>query len=416
MTSKIGISILGVTGSIGQSTLDVVSLHSDKYEVVAISANRNVDKMISICQKHKPKLVAMADEQSALEFKDKIAKENLNCEVVSGVNGLCEVAVHKDAECVMAAIVGAAGLIPTYEAVKARKKVLLANKEALVMSGNIFIEEVYNTGAVLLPIDSEHNAIFQCLPEKSYSDINGCGVNNIWLTASGGPFFSKPDLDFSTVTPEQAVSHPNWSMGRKISVDSATMMNKGLEVIEASWLFNASYKDIKVVVHPQSIIHSMVSYNDGSVIAQMGNPDMRIPIANALAFPERIDSGVKQLDLYSMADLEFIEPDLDRFPCLSLAFDALMTGGSMPATLNAANEIAVESFLNNEISFDAIPKIISKAMKESAVVTFKSINEVMAHDKESRVIATDIKDAIMVSSSKTKKEARKEASNEKRCN
>ncbi len=358
----IGISILGATGSIGSSTLDVVSQHPDKYKVVGLSANSNSQKMLELIEKYQPQCAAMADEKAALELSKHVAEKKLNCEVLSGVNGVCEVARLNEAAYVMASIVGAAGLEPTLEAVRLGKRVLLANKESLVMSGELFMQEVANSGAELLPIDSEHNAIFQALGENYGKSLNEAGVEKIILTASGGPFFKDKDRDLSVITPEQAVAHPNWSMGKKISVDSASMMNKGLEVIEACWLFDAKPTEVEVVVHPQSVIHSMVEYVDGSVLAQLGNPDMRTPIANAMAWPKRISVGVKRLNMFEIGRLDFYMPDMERFPCLQLAFDAVTEGGTMPAVLNAANEVAVAGFLDDKIKFTQIQKVISDTM------------------------------------------------------
>ena len=360
----IGISVLGATGSIGSSTLDVVSQHPDKYKVIGLSANSNSQKMLELIEKYQPQCVAMADEAAAQELSKKVTQKKLNCEVLSGVNGVCEVARLNDASYVMASIVGAAGLEPTLEAVRLGKRVLLANKESLVMSGELFMQEVANSGAELLPIDSEHNAIFQALGENYGKSLSEAGVQKIILTASGGPFFKDKDRDLSVITPEQAVAHPNWSMGKKISVDSASMMNKGLEVIEACWLFDAKPTEVDVVVHPQSVIHSMVEYVDGSVLAQLGNPDMRTPIANAMAWPERICAGVKRLNMFEVGRLDFYPPDMERFPCLQLAFDAVTEGGTMPAVLNAANEIAVASFLGGKIKFTEIQLVISETMEK----------------------------------------------------
>ena len=360
----IGISVLGATGSIGSSTLDVVSQHPDKYKVIGLSANSNSQKMLELIEKYQPQCVAMADEAAAQELSKKATQKKLNCEVLSGVNGVCEVARLNDASYVMASIVGAAGLEPTLEAVRLGKRVLLANKESLVMSGELFMQEVANSGAELLPIDSEHNAIFQALGENYGKSLSEAGVQKIILTASGGPFFKDKDRDLSVITPEQAVAHPNWSMGKKISVDSASMMNKGLEVIEACWLFDAKPTEVDVVVHPQSVIHSMVEYVDGSVLAQLGNPDMRTPIANAMAWPERICAGVKRLNMFEVGRLDFYPPDMERFPCLQLAFDAVTEGGTMPAVLNAANEIAVANFLGGKIKFTEIQLVISETMEK----------------------------------------------------
>ncbi|WP_303904091.1 1-deoxy-D-xylulose-5-phosphate reductoisomerase [Thiohalomonas denitrificans] len=354
----IGVTVLGATGSIGMSTLDVLSRHPNRYRVVALTANSRVDRLVEQCVAFRPRYAAMVDETAAEQLAVLLRELAPEVEVLAGQKGLETVAALDEAEVVMAAIVGAAGLRPSLAAARAGKRILLANKEALVMSGALFMEEVRRNGAELLPIDSEHNAIFQCMPHDFARGLDKVGINRILLTASGGPFRNLPLSELGQVTPEQAVAHPNWSMGRKISVDSATMMNKGLEVIEACWLFGTRTDRIQVVLHPQSIIHSMVSYIDGSVIAQMGNPDMRTPIAHALAWPERIRSGVESLDVFQVARLDFEPPDLQRFPCLRLAGEAMDAGGTCPAVLNAANEIAVAAFLEGSIPFTAIPQSI----------------------------------------------------------
>ena len=330
-----GITILGATGSIGISTLDVVERHPDRFRIVALTANAQVDRLFSLCAKYKPAYAVMADNELAKELKSRLENEGLSIKVLSGVEGLEEVAGLPEVDYVMAAIVGAAGLRPTLAAAKTGKRVLLANKEALVMSGRLFMKEIKVNNAELLPIDSEHNAVFQCMPAGSPNSSSRHGVQRILLTASGGPFRNTSIKELSAVTPEQACAHPNWSMGRKISVDSATMMNKGLEVIEARWLFDTHVDSIDVVIHPQSIIHSMVQYNDGSVLAQLGNPDMRTPIAHALAWPERIESGVEPLDMFAVQRLDFEKPDLEHFPCLKLAMNAANEGGTAPAVISA---------------------------------------------------------------------------------
>ncbi len=357
-----GVSILGSTGSIGKSTLDVLARHPDRYRVVALSANTDVQGLLQQCLDFQPRLVAMADAGSAAQLEALLKEQAPDIQVLAGEEGLNAVACHADADAVMAAIVGAAGLLPILAAVEAGKRILLANKEALVVAGGLFMEAVERNKVWVLPIDSEHNAVFQCLPENYARDMDRQGVKRILLTASGGPFRTLEREALERVTPEQACAHPNWDMGRKISVDSATMMNKGLEVIEAHWLFDAAPERIKVVVHPQSVIHSMVEYVDGSVLAQLGNPDMRTPIAHALAWPERIASGVDSLNLFDVAHLDFEEPDLARFPCLALAFRAIEEGCSMPAILNAANEVAVAAFLSERCSFLQIPQIIEETM------------------------------------------------------
>jgi 1-deoxy-D-xylulose-5-phosphate reductoisomerase len=382
-----GISILGSTGSIGKSTLDVLARHGDRYSVVALCANSDVQGMRQQCLKFRPQLVAMADPDSASQLAGLLAAEAPEIQVLAGDEGLEAVATHKDAEQVMAAIVGAAGLLPILAAVEAGKRILLANKEALVVAGGLFMEAVHRNRVQVLPIDSEHNAVFQCLPDGYAQDMENKGVKRILLTASGGPFRHMRQEELQEVTPEQACAHPNWDMGRKISVDSATMMNKGLEVIEAHWLFGAAPEKIQVVVHPQSVIHSMVEYVDGSVLAQLGNPDMRTPIAHALAWPERIASGVDSLDLFQVAHLDFEAPDLERFPCLALAFRAIREGGSMPTILNAANEVAVAAFLEGRTGFVQIPQIIEATMDVLQAEPADSLDILLAADKQARETA-----------------------------
>ncbi len=389
----IGVSVLGSTGSIGRSTLDVLARHRDRYRVVALAANRDVEGMLCQCLEHRPELAAMADVQSAQRLREALGREGAGIEVVAGDEGLAQVAAHPGAQQVMAAIVGAAGLQPTLAAVRAGKRILLANKEALVVAGALFMEEVRRAGVEVLPIDSEHNAIFQCLPPGDGS-LDERGVLRILLTASGGPFRTLPEEALETVTPEQACAHPNWDMGRKISVDSATLMNKGLEVIEAHWLFGARPDQIQVVVHPQSVIHSLVQYVDGSVLAQLGNPDMRTPIAHALAWPARIESGVAPLDLFEVARLDFEAPDTRRFPCLALAFRAIETGGTLPAVLNAANEVAVEAFLAERIGFPHIPRIIEAVMERTTVLPADELETLMEADREARALARELVDGF----------------------
>lgn len=385
-----GIAILGATGSIGVSTLDVISRHPERYNVVALTANKSADHLFEQCLKFKPEFAVLLDKHAAERFSDLLKDSNLNTALLTGDNALQEVAALDQVDYVMAAIVGAAGLLPTIAAAKAGKRILLANKEALVMSGKIFLDEVKKYGAELLPIDSEHNAIFQCMPEDFASGLNERGVTGILLTASGGPFRDMPLEQLADVTPEQACAHPNWDMGRKISVDSATMMNKGLEVIEACWLFHTTPDLIQVVLHPQSVIHSMVQYSDGSVLAQLGNPDMRTPIAYSLAWPERITSGVESLDLFDIARLDFQKADVKRFPCLQLAYDAMEQGGTAPAILNAANEIAVESFLNNELSFNRIAEVIETTLSRCDISSATSLDDILAADSMARIIASKI--------------------------
>jgi len=381
------LTVLGSTGSIGTSTLDVVARHPEKYQVVALTACSQDELLFEQCQRFKPRYAVLLDEAAAARLTQRIAAAGLMVQVLCGEQALEQVASLPEVDAVMAAIVGAAGLRPSLAAARAGKKILLANKEALVMAGRIFMDAVRNNGATLLPIDSEHNAIFQALPRDYAGDMAASGVSKILLTASGGPFRDTPLSELQQVTPEQACAHPNWVMGRKISVDSASMMNKGLEVIEAHWLFNALADDIQVVVHPQSVIHSMVQYVDGTVLAQMGNPDMRTPIAHALAYPLRIDAGVAPLDLFKVATLNFVAPDFERFPCLALAFQALRTGGTAPAILNAANEVAVDAFLNRKISFLDIPRLISDVLAAQASVAADTLDDVLLADAQARVAA-----------------------------
>jgi 1-deoxy-D-xylulose-5-phosphate reductoisomerase len=379
------ITILGATGSIGVSTLDVLARHPEKYAVYALTAHSKVDELAAQCLQFRPQRAVVGSIDAAERLHTILRSHGSRCAVSYGESALCEVAAEADT--VMAAIVGAAGLAPTLAAARAGRKILLANKEALVLSGQLFMDTVLRHGATLLPIDSEHNAIFQSLPLAYARSPAGAGVAKVVLTASGGPFLKRSVESLEDVTPDEACKHPNWSMGRKISVDSATMMNKGLEVIEAHWLFGASADQIEVVIHPQSVIHSMVSYVDGSVLAQLGNPDMRTPIAHALAFPERIESGVAQLDLTTMAALQFEKPDYQRFPCLALAFDALRAGGTAPSLLNAANEVAVEAFLARRIGFRDIDRVIARVMDENAHGAADSIEAVMAQDGVARAAA-----------------------------
>jgi 1-deoxy-D-xylulose-5-phosphate reductoisomerase len=378
------ITILGSTGSIGTSTLDVVARHPDKFSIVALTANSHVDLLFRQCQQFKPRYAVLLDEAAAIQLRQRVREAGLSTEVLSGVAALEQVVVLPEVDAVMAAIVGAAGLRPTLAAAHAGKKILLANKETLVMAGNVFMDAVRASGSTLLPIDSEHNAIFQALPRGYNGDLAANGVRRILLTASGGPFRNIPLGELHNVTPEQACAHPNWVMGRKISVDSASMMNKGLEVIEAHWLFNASADDIQVVIHPQSVIHSLVEYVDGSLLAQLGNPDMRTPIAYGLAYPERIDAGVAPLDLFKVATLNFVAPDFERFPCLALAYQALRAAGTAPAVLNAANEVAVAAFLDKQISFLSIPRVIEAVLDALPVSTVGCLDDVLGADAEAR--------------------------------
>jgi 1-deoxy-D-xylulose-5-phosphate reductoisomerase len=378
------LTVLGSTGSIGTSTLDVVARHPDRFRIIALTANSQVDLLLRQCVQFKPRYAVLLEETAAAELRRKLRESGLNTEVLCGVDALEQVSVLPEVDTVMASIVGAAGLRPTLAAARAGKKILLANKETLVMAGNVFMDAVRASGSVLLPIDSEHNAIYQAMPHNYDGDLARNGVRRILLTASGGPFRNTPLSELRYVTPEQACTHPNWSMGRKISVDSASMMNKGLEVIEAHWLFNAGADDIQVVVHPQSVIHSLVEYVDGSVLAQLGNPDMRIPIAYGLAYPERIDSGVAALDLFKVATMNFAAPDFERFPCLGLAYQALRAAGTAPAVLNAANEEAVAAFLDGKISFLSIPRIIEAVLNMLPVKTVRSLDDVLDADTEAR--------------------------------
>lgn len=381
MTKPIkALTILGSTGSIGMSTLDVVQRHPERFKVFALTAHCKVDTMLAQCLAYKPRYAVMLNEQAAEQLAHRLKAAESETEVLAGQEALAQVAAHPATDYVMAAIVGAAGLLPSLAAARAGKRVLLANKEALVMSGQLFMDAIRTSKAELLPIDSEHNAIFQCLPSQGGKQ----GVERILLTASGGPFRQRPLADLYTVTPEQAVAHPNWSMGQKISVDSATLMNKGLEVIEASWLFASSLEQIEVVVHPQSTVHSMVAYTDGSVLAQLGNPDMRTPIAYALAWPERLESGVAPLDLVAIARLDFEKPDLTRFPCLSLAYEAHARGGFATIALNAANEMAVQAFLERRIGFMDIPRLIRDVMKLADAGTPVQLEDMIIQDQVSR--------------------------------
>jgi len=381
------LTILGATGSIGVSTLDVVARHPDRYRVFALTGQTRVDLLATQCAQFHPEVAVVGSAEAAAQLQALIKRDGLGTEVLFGEQALCEVASSASCDTVMAAIVGAAGLRPSLAAAHAGKKLLLANKEALVISGQLFMDAVASSGAVLLPIDSEHNAIFQCLPIGYQRVPPQHGIRKILLTASGGPFLDRDLASFDSITPEQAVAHPNWSMGRKISVDSATMMNKGLEVIEAHWLFGASAAQIEVVIHPQSVIHSMVAYADGSVLAQLGNPDMRTPIAHALAYPERIDSGVDAIDLARIGQLDFRKPDFLRFPCLQLAFDVLQSGGCAPAVLNAANEIAVQAFLDGRIGFSRIAQVIAETLHRVPSAAVDTLDSLLAQDQVARAQA-----------------------------
>ena len=382
--SRTWITVLGATGSIGASTLDVVARHAERYAVFALTGFSRMVELEAQCLQHQPRYAVVADAQQAQALQLSLRQAGSATEVLYGSDALAQVAADPQVEVVMAAIVGAAGLRPTLAAVEAGKRVLLANKEALVMSGALFMQAVRASGAVLLPIDSEHNAIFQCMPPDYQRGLSRVGVRRILLTASGGPFRDMGAEDISRVTPDQACAHPNWSMGQKISVDSASMMNKGLELIEACWLFDARPDQVEVVVHPQSVIHSLVDYVDGSVIAQLGNPDMRTPIAHALAWPERMDSGVSPLDLLATGRLDFRAPDLRLFPCLNLARQAAEAGGTACAQLNAANEVAVASFLAGRIGFTDIPVIIDEVLNRMAPEPVEDLHHIMAADAQAR--------------------------------
>lgn len=387
------LTVLGSTGSIGVSTLDVVRRHPGCFRVVALCAHRQIDLLFEQCREFSPRYAVLGDAELAASLKSRLVAAGLDTEVYHGVAALERMASLPEVDAVMAAIVGAAGLRPTLSAARAGKRILLANKEALVMAGPLFMRTVREHGAVLLPIDSEHNAIFQSLPDGFERDcstpLTERGIRRLLLTASGGPFRQFTPTQLSSVTPEQAVAHPNWVMGRKISVDSATMMNKGLEVIEAHWLFGMPADRIDVVIHPQSVIHSMVEYADGSVIAQLGNPDMRTPIAHAMAYPERIEAGVGSLDLFRIGHLDFEAPDTDRFPCLALAFRALRAGESAPATLNAANEVAVQAFLDGDLAFTGIARLVEAALDTLPPVPLRTLDDVHAADASAREFAAD---------------------------
>lgn len=385
------VSILGATGSIGKSTLDVLLKHPELFSVYALTANNNVEVLLQMAQLCSPEYVVIADPKQFKQAKKLFSDGQLTCEVLAGHEALAQVASASEVDVVMAAIVGAAGLMPTLAAVKAGKKVLLANKESLVMSGDLFIQTANQYHAQILPIDSEHNAIFQCLPtDFTYGDLCSSGISKILLTGSGGPFLNTPLNELHHVTPDQACAHPNWDMGRKISVDSATMMNKGLEFIEARWLFGLEASDIQIVLHPQSIIHSMVQYIDGTVLAQMGNPDMRTPIAHALAFPERIESGVSPLDFNQLANFTFTEPETERYPNLALAIQASSAGQYATTTLNAANEVAVAAFLQGKIGFMQIARVNEECLQQTSSHNLNTIEAVLESDKSARRLSINI--------------------------
>lgn len=378
------VALLGATGSIGESSLDVLLRHPDRYQIFGVSGHQRLDRLFDICLATRPE-IAVVPDAAALAFEQRLRHAGLTTQVLAGEAGLMTLAQQAQVDCVIAAIVGAAGLLPTLAAVEQGKQVLLANKEALVMSGALFMDRAGRSGAQLLPLDSEHNAIFQCLPTHwKQAPLAEQGITQLLLTASGGPFRGKSRAQLQSVTPEQAIAHPNWSMGQKISVDSATLMNKGLELIEACWLFDLPQEQIDVVVHPQSIIHSMVRYADGSVLAQMGQPDMRTPIAHALAWPERIDSGVAALDFMQLNQLEFQAPDHQAFPCLNLARQAMSAGGTAPAILNAANEVAVEAFLARQIPFLAIAELVERTLAASSVQAANDLDFLLSEDRQAR--------------------------------
>lgn len=386
------LTILGATGSIGRSTLDVVRRHREHIQVVALAAHSDAERMLADCLEFQPRYAVLVQEEAAVSLRLALAEHNVAIDVLSGPQAVCEVARLHEVDTVMAAIVGAAGLLPSMAAIKAGKRVLLANKESLVMSGALFMQAAREHGAGILPVDSEHNAIFQCLPESVQAELGHCdlaaaGIHKILLTGSGGPFRFSPLDMLSSVTPAQAIAHPNWSMGRKISVDSATMMNKGLEFIEAKWLFNAADSQIQVIIHPQSVIHSMVQYQDGSVLAQMGRPDMRTPIAHALAYPQRIASGVEALDFFSQGELTFLQPDYQRYPCLKLAIDACWAGQAATTALNAANELAVAAFLDERIRFTDIHQLCYRVVEQLSSRSTPDLDTILELDSEARRLA-----------------------------
>jgi len=384
------ITILGSTGSVGESTLDVIARNRDRFHVLALTAHRNVQRLAEQCSEYQAEYAVISDIDQAEALGNALQQRGSKARVLAGREGLLAVATLPETDTVMAAIVGAAGLEPTLAAARAGKKILLANKESLVIAGSLFMQAAKKSGSVVLPVDSEHNAIFQSLPIGWQDGLTASGVDQIILTASGGPFLNTPITDMPGITPEQACKHPNWDMGRKISVDSATLMNKGLELIEAHWLFNAGREQLDVVVHPQSIVHSMVAYCDGSVLAQLGTPDMRTPIAHSLAWPERIEAGVQRLNLTQVSALSFHEPDLQRFPCLGLAFEAMGAESSAAVSLNAANEIAVQSFLDRQIRFDQIAAVVASVLERSALSAVNSLEEILGVDQDARAYANEV--------------------------
>lgn len=392
------ITILGSTGSIGKSTLDVIARNQEHFTVFALGAHSNIDILLQQCHQFHPRYAAVVEPQAAQILQQRVKEQGLNTEILSGADALLDIARHPDADTIVAAIVGAAGLLPTFAAVRAGKRILLANKEALVMSGELFMREAQQTGAEIIPVDSEHNAIFQCMPEGYKTGAKPDGVKQIILTASGGPFRSLPVAQLRQVTAEQACAHPNWKMGQKVSVDSATMMNKALEVIEAYWLFKLDASAIQVLLHPQSIVHSLVEYNDGSVLAQLGNPDMRTPIASALAWPKRIASGVSSLDLIAAGQLNFEQISHERFPGLQMAYDALKAGGTATTILNAANEVAVQAFLNKAIAFTDITVINKEVLERVSSQPAKNIEVILNADQSARLAARELQKQIPANS------------------
>jgi 1-deoxy-D-xylulose-5-phosphate reductoisomerase len=382
--SQAGVCILGSTGSIGQSTLCVLAEHPDKFRVIALSASSSIDKLFEQCGVFKPAYAVLMQPNDVKILQQKLKSSGLKTEVLCGIEGLCHIAALPEVTKVVAAIVGSAGLLPTLSGIKAGKQILLANKEALIMAGDLFLSTARQSGAVLLPVDSEHNALFQCMPPGYQTGTRPNGVSRLILTASGGPFLNKEEATFTEITPEMACQHPNWKMGKKITVDCATLMNKGLEVIEASKLFQFSEDEIEVIVHPQSVIHSLVEYSDGSLLAQLGTPDMRIPISYCLSWPERIVSGAQRLSLTKVAQLTFLPPDVSKFRCLSLAYQALSLGKAAPTVLNASNEVVVESFLQRKMCFSQIPSIIETVLEKLYDLSAISLEDILFADKLAR--------------------------------
>jgi len=392
------VAILGSTGSIGQSTLDVISRNPDRYRVHLLSANLSVQAMFVQCEQYRPAIAIMHDAQAAEHLQKKCRQANLPCQVLQGDDALCQCVSTEEVDIVVAAIVGAAGLHSTLAAASSGKRVVLANKEALVMSGSLLMQRAADSGALIVPTDSEHNAIFQCMADHSLSNKEA-GIEKILLTGSGGPLRNCSINELRVVTPQQALKHPNWSMGPKISIDSATLMNKGLEVIEACTLFSLELHEIDVLIHPESVIHSMVQYRDGSVLAQLGRPDMRTPIAHALAWPDRIDSGVTPLDFTEIAGLHFEAPDLKRFPCLRLAYEAMQTGGTAPTVLNAANEVAVEAFLAGSVSFLQLAELVEDTLEYAKISPAVDLTTIIEADRDARILANSKLDKLRIRSS-----------------